>query len=378
MIHVLLAALLVQAQTTPAPRPNGEIVVVGRNPAASRAALEECLRRKCPAKEDIRASLVHAENQFLAGDYEDAWVTVQRSRKRTEGQAKALPNEVSQLVQFSANMSALAGEMDASRVSTIDSLAALKRGLASDDPQLEIKRLEVGDAFFATPNFDDTNIDMARAVYDGVAQRSAARGWRDVQGRALLRAAAMYAQVAMQPTRGRYREQATRRLAELNTSPYPEFKPYRDAAVLLDARLAAERGDMGPLDRLIASQSGRVDRPMLVSSPRIELRGLETCVKDQWVDYEYRIDRDGRVQDVAERRRGERAKGGWMKKVAEAVGARRYMPLSVPADDPGLLRVERFVLAIPAAKVTGTRMRETCGTPVLQSVDITAAEATPS
>ena len=78
MMHrtgILLFALasaspaLAQQQRAEDPQDNAAIVVTGTPLAESAKRLKDCIARHCPPKEDIDASLAHAENQFIAGDY---------------------------------------------------------------------------------------------------------------------------------------------------------------------------------------------------------------------------------------------------------------------------------------------------------------------
>ena len=50
----------------------GPIVVTGIPLRQTERALRACIARKCPPKEDIDATLAHAENLFVAGKYQDA------------------------------------------------------------------------------------------------------------------------------------------------------------------------------------------------------------------------------------------------------------------------------------------------------------------
>jgi hypothetical protein len=55
------------------------IVVTGTSLAQTERNLRECLARRCPPDEDIAATLAHAENQFVAGDYAAARRTTKAS-----------------------------------------------------------------------------------------------------------------------------------------------------------------------------------------------------------------------------------------------------------------------------------------------------------
>jgi hypothetical protein len=69
------SAALATAQQAPAPAaanspPTRDVVVTGVRLKDTEAALKACIARKCPPKEDIDATMAHAENEFVAGDYQ--------------------------------------------------------------------------------------------------------------------------------------------------------------------------------------------------------------------------------------------------------------------------------------------------------------------
>src|ERR1700710_1139442 len=83
------AAAQEKPQTPPAK--NNDIVVTGVRLQDSEKALKDCLARHCPPTEDIAATLAHAENEFVAGDYHDARKTLQSSVGRNKRFAKNYP-----------------------------------------------------------------------------------------------------------------------------------------------------------------------------------------------------------------------------------------------------------------------------------------------
>lgn len=389
---MLLALLLAQAVPGTILRPQappveGEtVVVIARDPRVSKAALEACIKRKCPPREDIALSIAAAEDQFLEGGYEDAWSLLRASRRRNDRHAGALPGEVSGLRQFAADMASVLGDPNMARVGTIDALSALKASGVTAAAALEMKRLEVGDAFVrqateeaGVPVTLRSKLQMAIATYDAVAARAARLGLSDVRGRAMLRGASLYAQ--MSGGGGMYQGEANRRIAALRATTDPAMQRYRDAALLLEARMAYGRGDPAPMERLLAATTVRTRQPMLVAAPRMDLRLLARCgsgmrydFKDQWIDYEFTVGRDGRVADPVERRRGRHADGRWIAEVERSLAGRRYLPLDLPETSPGLQRLERFVLVSDQAVATGTRLSGSCGAPTILTMDLTATE----
>lgn len=388
---MLLPLLLAQATPGTVLRPQAPpvegatVVVTARDIRHSKAALEACIRRHCPPREDIAASIAYAEDQFIVGDYEQGWVTLRRSRGRNDRFAAAVPAEVAGLRQFAADMASVIGDPEMARVGTIDALSALRAG-ATDPAALENKRLEVGDAFLRqsvgeadVPLPLRSKVQMAIATYDGVAARAARAGLGEVRGRAMLRGASLYAQLA--GGKSMYQEEATRRIAALRATTDPAMQRYRDAALLLSARLAYDRGDKTLLERLLADTDLRVSQPMLVMAPRIDLNLIDRCgdgqrydLADQWIDYDFTVTRDGRVADVVERRRGKHADGRWIDAAQRSLAGRRYVPLDLAAGAPGLPRLERFILVSDRGVATGTRLAASCGAPTVLNLDLTATE----
>ena len=105
--------------------------------------LRDCLARRCSPEEDIAASLAHAENQFVAGDYEGARRTIKASLRRNDRFASRIPVPVSNLYRAGARVAAHLGEGEDLEQSTWGIKRALKAGLPDADPRLVVADLEV-------------------------------------------------------------------------------------------------------------------------------------------------------------------------------------------------------------------------------------------
>lgn len=379
---MIVAALLLQAGAVVAPPPVGpDVVVVGRSLRDTEAALRACLARRCPPKEDIDASLAHAENQFVAGDFKGARGTLTASRGRNKRHAKELPVPVSELLRVDAMIGSIVGERDYARIGTIDPISALKAGLPRDDPRIAAQRLQVA-AVFAREGRLETAVNMC----DAVAELAAEMGWGALQGEAMFRAAALYGMAStVDPM---FTGEARKRLRKLETLTVPEAKPFVDAAVLIQIKLAQMRKDDKALAAAQArARTMRVDRAMLLFTPVIDLGDPTSGSgnvrpkfdnRDQWIDLSFTIAPDGRVRDVEEIGRGKGATGRWLKVARESVAGREYVPLDQPADGPGIAQVERAVLVSDMGYDTGTRMRAPVGPPRIQFVGLNAGVAAPS
>src|SRR5689334_5748720 len=88
----LLAFPIAAQQTPPAQdEENPTIVVTGRSLADTAKALKDCLARHCPPDEDVAATIAHAENQFVSGDYKSARQTLLAGSGRNKRHAKQYP-----------------------------------------------------------------------------------------------------------------------------------------------------------------------------------------------------------------------------------------------------------------------------------------------
>ena len=94
---LLLLILAAPAAAQQSPAPDEEILVTGKSLGVTARELQECLARNCPPDEDIAATLAHAENLFVAGDYDNARSVLRASVGRNDDEAEDFPVEVSYL-----------------------------------------------------------------------------------------------------------------------------------------------------------------------------------------------------------------------------------------------------------------------------------------
>lgn len=351
------------------------IVVVGRRVEDSERALAACIARNCPPKDEIDASLAHAENQFIAGDYTEAQRTLAKARGRNMRYRKELPVEVGDLLRASGRMLALNGQRDASRITAIDSLDALKSGLPSTDRRIFIQRLAVGDAFAKEGRFI-----AARDVYNKVADQANAAGDIRVKGYALFRIAGMYTTIATKLPD--YRETAYRSLRRIDETTEPDLAPFRQAAELLRCRMEDATGGKDGRACLQASGADRVSTAELMYAPPIDLtnwRRENTSnvvvphgdATAQWADIAFWVAPDGKVRDIDIVRKSANADGPWLKLVTEALGKRLYRPLKLASSDPGIRRIERYSLVYDVALAKGSRIRTRSTVPHIEILDLT-------
>jgi hypothetical protein len=373
---VLIAILAMQAAAVSPPPPSTpvvgpDVVVVGRSLQDTQDALRRCLARHCPPKEDIDASMAHAENQFLVGDFKGARGTLTASRGRNKRFARELPVPVAELLRVDALVGSLLGDADYARIGTIDSVSALKAGLPRDDQRIVAQRLLVA-AVFAREGRFRTAVNMC----DAVAERAAEMGWGALQGEAMFRAAALYGMAStVDPA---YASEARARLRKLEELRVPGARSYTDAAVLIQVKVAQMRHD----DKALAAAQARmrtmrVGQAMLLYAPDVDLGNPAVAqgnlhpsldLRGQWIDLSFTVAPDGRVRDLQEIARGPRVEGRWVELAREAVAKREYVPLDQAADGPGIAQAERVVLVSDVGFDTGTHMRRPIGPPRLQFV----------
>src|SRR5436853_3032207 len=180
----LIAAFPAAAQK-PAPEGDGQsIVVTGRRIDDTKRALEACLARKCAPVEDMAATLAHAENLFVGGDYRRARTTVQAGIRRNDRYARQHPREVATLYRADARISINLGDGETYRNSTYGAVRALKKGLDSDDRTVLTGRFEVAQMLARLGRLDE-----AKGAYDEIARDAAGARERGLAAEARIRSA---------------------------------------------------------------------------------------------------------------------------------------------------------------------------------------------
>ena len=384
----LLGALLLQSVVPPAAptpaAPQRDIVVTANRLDDTARALAECRARGCPPDEDIRATLAHAENQFVAGSYAEARTTIQGSVNRNGRFAREYPVQVSDLLRASSRVNLHLGEARLSRSATIDSLAALRAGLPDSDGRVLAQRVEVADS--------DARLGKmipALAAYAAIAADARASGVPVVEGYARLRRVVLL--IAMAQVDAGYLSdlrQATRWFAGR-----PDLVAFGAAAELMSAQAAMKRGEPAEVDALITRYGRATTRPQLLYAPVSvqqavlrEVNGGSTLsrmlmdnVDDQWVDISFWVTPEGRVSDVEVLRQSPKLVGDWVRSIVTGIGQRRYAPLQMQPGEPGVLRVERYTLtAYWRDETTGTRIRQREAITHLQVLDLTAEAPVPA
>jgi len=384
----LTAMLLIAGVNSPAtandeaPR---EIVVTARSLKDTESDLKACLARKCPPDQDIKASLAHAENQFVEGNYRDARSTLVNALGRNRKHKGQYPIEVSDLLRANGNVAAHLGEANVYRLSVLDMRDTLKSALKSNDYRVFGAEIEVADSRMKLGYLDE-----ASDKYLEVEKRALSVGLPQVAAIARLRDLSLRVQRAeTEKTEFRKKEALDGIDAFLN-APTGGSEDIKIAAEILKSRVDRASGNSETADRLIARYAslGGTNRPVLLYSTPIKMNEAQAAramaggsdlnrigtqvVENRWVDVGFWIGADGKV-DAPEilRNKGDT---DWADVVLKAIKTRIYAPLKMEGDDAslGVYAIERYSLTAQYENdVTGTRIRQRSPVARIERTDLT-------
>lgn len=365
----------------------GDIVVTGKPLKDTAADLAECIRRNCPPNEDMAATIAHAENQFVSGDYEGARRTLRSSLGRNRKHGKDYPVELSNVLRANSRVAEHLGEAKDFQLSTLDMRDTLKQGFGENDFRTLVAQIEVGDS-------------RAKLGYPEEAERI----YREVENRALsarqFRVASFARLRIALLTQTRFEDEPNSqnaaaldlRLAELIDSPLADSADFVLAAKVLRARKDRRAGQTASTDELVKTfaSSGGATRPLLLfAEPVARINPLEGLVEGtndrreawtrwstnrngQWVDIGFWIGQDGHVSDIEVLR--QKGSVDWTKPVMKSIANRVYAPLRQDGDaTPGFYMVERYTLTARVAdEETGTHLRVRESHPRVEMLELTA------
>ncbi len=370
-------AFLLQAATAtaPAPPPENDIIVVARNVAGAKRALDACIAQQCPPDEEIKAALVYATRQFLAGDYTPARQTLMKTRHRTAKFDGQYPTAVSDLHRALNNLANLDGRPDPARSSAFDATDALRAGLAPDDPLILLQRLDT-----ARQWAKEGRLDATTPILNDVASQARKKGYYSVEAQALFQGAVLFA--ALANTDPGYQNAAKRWRNRIAERIDADFAEYRGALGLLDTQISALAVKRRDRDRFVADvKTIATTDAVLLREPEASQFGLiGTAANSQpeWADVAFWVRPDGSVADVKVMGRSKSPPGPWLGHKLTVVAGRRYAPLQSPVDQRGIYRVERYSMVYPLRTATGGRIAVRSQTGHLETTDITLAYRHPS
>ncbi len=388
MRPIIFAPLILLAGSVhgqaPAPEKSSDdktIIVTAKTLSDTERALRECLARKCPPDEDAKATLSHAENQFVSGDYKAARSTLQKSIGRNGDEAKKYPLPVSNLYRANARIAASLGEGDDYRLSTLRTRDALKEGLGNDDWRVLASSIEVGDMRVRV-GFPDE----ARRIYKDVAEKAKAKGWTVLSDMATLRGALLMIASDYED----WKADARKSLQAFAERPGADARNLRIAAKIVLAREARgrskEEGEAMTKSLMdeYRTKGATAKRPQLLfaepikreasrdsKESRTALSQLNTqSVDNMWVDIGFWVTAEGKTNDIEIIRQSQKDIA-WTKPVVKSIESRIYAPMTMEPGDPGFFVVERYTLTALWEEQLGTRIRQRSGNTKIERIDLT-------
>ncbi|WP_397576612.1 hypothetical protein [Sphingorhabdus sp.] len=362
-----------------------EIVVTARSLKDTEADLKACLARKCPPDQDIKATLAHAENQFVEGDYRDARATLANALGRNRKHKEQFPIEVSDLLRANGNVAAHLGETDIYRRSLLSMRDTLKGALKPNDFRVFGAEIEVADSRLKLGYLEE-----ASDKYLKIERRALSAGLPQIAAIARLRDLSLRVQRAETEKTAFRRKDATEAIDLFLKEPTGGAEKFKIVAEVLKSRMDRNGGNNETTDKLIARYAamGGTERPVLLYSKPIEMNKAQAAramaggsdlnristqvVKKGWVDIGFWIGADGKVDEPEILRN----QGGtdWTDVVLKSIKTRIYAPLKAEKDDaaPGIYAVERYSLTAQYENdVTGTRIRQRSPIARIERTDLT-------
>lgn len=362
-----------------------EIVVTARSLKDTESDLKACLARGCPPDQDIKATIAHAENQFVEGDYRNARETIVRSLGRNRKHKGEFPIEVSDLLRANGNVAAHLGESNAYRISVLDMRDTLKAALKPDDYRVFGAEIEVADSRMKLGYLDE-----ASDKYLQIERQALAKKLPQVAAIARLRDLSLRVQRAESEKTAFRRKEATEAIDAFLLQPTAGAEQFKIVAEVMKSRMDRTAGSTATTDALIARYAalGGTDRPLLLHAAAIEMneaqaaraaaggsdlnrRGMQVVDK-RWVDIGFWISADGKVDEPEVIR--QQGNTDWTDVVIKSIKTRVYAPLKAEKDgtSPGIYAVERYTLTAQYEDdVTGTRIRQRSPVAKIERIDLT-------
>lgn len=377
---IALAALLAAVPVSAIAAETDTIVVTAKSLKQTEADLAACIARNCPPDEDVKATLAHAENQFVGGAYKGARGTLLQSVSRNRKYGQQYPVPVSDLYRGNARVAAHLGEAADFQTSTIASRDVLKKGVGPTDARTLVGDIEVADmrAKLGYP-------DEAERLYKSVGERAAALNMPWIVSATEIRQALLKLASDLPSEQKLGRE----RLVKFAQGTDPTQRVSRLAARVLLARTDRKAGRDDATKALIAEYAamGGTQQPTLLAGDPIKQpeapRGsdsegrtattqLATKTFDgQWFDVGFWITPDGRPSEIEVIRKSG-TEEMFVKPVIESIKSRLYAPLKREPGDPGVYAVERYSMtSFWRDDDTGTRMRQRSPVPRIERMDLT-------
>jgi hypothetical protein len=388
LVSLLLSSGPLVAQDVVKEQETKTIVVTARSLSDTEKALRDCLARKCSPDEDAKATIAHAENQFVNGNMKDARGTLLKSIGRNGSYAKKYPTNVADLYRANARVAAHLGEGKDFQFSTIKTRDSLKAGLGADDWRVIASNIEVADMRAKLGYFEE-----AERLYNDLEKTALAKGWNGMADVARLRSAMLYYSSDLSDKKAA----GKKRLEGFASRAGDEHRALRIASKILLAKTVKSKEESsrlmsevnseyvtmkGKLPQLLYSESiEQPDDPALASKGGVSeggrnpLKNLQTqSVENNWVDIGFWVTPEGKVQDVELIRSGLKDTA-WTKPVVKSINARIYSKTDADPGSPGMFMVERYTLTALKEEQIGTRLQRRSPRTRIERIDLTEIPA---
>lgn len=360
------------------------IVVVGQTLDQSLKNLNDCLKRNCPPDQDINASLAHAENLFVEGEYKDARKTIDASLKRNKKHATEYPLPVSDLYRSKGRVLEHLGLLGKSDFAVLKVRDTLKKHLPDELDRVLYAELAIADIFLKDGNSAKA-LKKIRSVHDKASEN----GLDNITNFAKLRELNIELSLSERKTRSSALKVKEDILKYINSLEGGDNRFTFPAGILLaraDRNLGIE-DTTNDLIKAYVTTYGR-KRPLLVSSDPINLEPSEEPITvgflnsaktslttekfdDRWADIGFYVNENGRVEDIEILR----IKGApnWIEAVAQSIASRVYAPkFDLEQNMPsGQYVVERYSYTSEFEKAPGSNLVVRSGNPIVRRLDLT-------
>ena len=349
----------------------------------TQTALEQCLARYCDAREDIVASILHAQTLFAQGSYLAARKILRSSLDRNQGANEQDPRAVSALWHGLARVTLHNGDIDEYRRAALRSATIIANASSVTQRERQMGEMQIGDALAAS---GDT--DGAIRRYRRVGKMAADQG--DLELEQLMAVRAINARAG---THGRsaVRSAIEREMSNPNLTPRARTVGLALIARLQDKKASPEITALesvpvqsadapslllwAPKDKL-SEQHEAIARAAAVNDftlLSILLPSSSEAKHYHWADIGFWIRPGGRVE-AARMLRG-RADQSWAKDVVKLVQDRRYAPFQAEPGSQGRYTIERVTLTYEHMTPRGSLIRRRSGLPSYQFEELKADDS---
>ncbi|MEO0500971.1 MAG: hypothetical protein AAF205_10505 [Pseudomonadota bacterium] len=376
-----------------------EIVVTARKLDETEKALDDCLARDCPPLEDIAASIAHAEEQFMIGEYRDARATLTGAISRNREYGAEYPVPMSGLYRAAGRTAEHLGLTRRLKTDLYHMRDVLKTHAPTELPARITTEIELGDGMM---KMGETS--LADDIFARAETMAREHGEHRMAAIATLRRVALllyyrndqydtgqsanYTRqqmlMFMRARMAKARDMIDRLIANPNPGTDDQIMAARLLGLKIDMKLkrvdAADGEDMMQQIMALAKKLSPGPHPVLLTDPVIAAAEGGPAMlgkrffnggREARADVRYRIMLDGTVDDIEiVDYEGDE---DWPRLVAKSLKTRRYVPPQSPDQfSPGNIRFERFsrTFDMQESPRVGTRILSRTGMPTVRTIDL--------